>query len=67
MQAASEDAPAKAVPAINRGIEVLRRVEEAYDFPMYVAEKAEVKAALGELASADALYDRATDLIDGCS
>jgi len=61
----TEDAPAKAVPAINRGIEVLRRVEEAYDFPMYVAEKAEVEAALGELAAADALYDRATDLIDG--
>lgn len=61
----TEDAPTKAVPAINRGIEVLRRVEEAYDFPMYVAEKAEVEAALGALAAADALYDRATDLIDG--
>ena len=61
----TEDAPAKAVPAINRGIEVLRRVEEAYDFPIYVAEKAEVEAALGALAAADALYDRATDLIDG--
>ena len=61
----TEDAPAKAVPAINRGIEVLRSVEEAYDFPMYVAEKAEVEADLGALAAADALYDRATDLIDG--
>jgi len=61
----TEDAPAKAVPVIDRGIEVLRRVEEAYDFPMYVAEKAEVEAALGSLAAADALYDRATDLIDG--
>jgi CHAT domain-containing protein len=60
-----EDAPAKAVPVIDQGIEVLRRVEEAYDFPMYVAEKAEVEAALGSLAAADSLYDRATDLIDG--
>ena len=32
---------------------------------MYVAEKAEVEAALGSLAAADSLYDRATDLIDG--
>jgi len=61
----TEDAPAKAMPVISRGIEVLRRVEEAYDFPMYVAEKAEVEATLGALAAADALYDRATDLIDG--
>jgi len=61
----SEDAPAKAVPVIDQGIEVLRRVEEAYDFPMYVAEKGEVEAALGSLAAADSLYVRATDLIDG--
>ena len=61
----TEHAPGKAVPVIDRGIEVLRRVEEAYDFPMYVAEKAEVEAALGSLGAADSLYDRATDLIDG--
>jgi tetratricopeptide (TPR) repeat protein len=61
----AESAPAKAVLAVNRGIEVLQPVEEAYDFPLYVAEKAEVEAALGNLSAADALYDRATDLIDG--
>jgi CHAT domain-containing protein len=61
----TEAAPANAVLAINHGIEVLRGVEEAYDFPTYVAEKAEVEAALGQLTTADALYDQATDLIDG--
>ena len=61
----TENAAEKAVPVINRGIEVLQGVQEAYDFPVYVAEKAEVEAALGALAAADALYDRATDLIDG--
>ena len=61
----AESALAKAVVAINRGMEVLQPVEEAYDFPLYVAEKAEVEAALGDLSAADALYDRATDLIDG--
>jgi CHAT domain-containing protein len=61
----AESAPAKAVLAVNRGMEVLQPVEEAYDFPLYVAEKAEVEAALGNLSAADALYDRATDLIDG--
>src|SRR3984957_2601834 len=60
----AESAPAKAGLAINRGMEVLHPVEEAYDFPLYVAEKAEVEAALGDLSAADALYDRATDLID---
>ena len=41
-----------AVPAINRGIEVLRRVEEAYDFPVYVAEGIQRRPhLLGELHS----------------
>ena len=61
----AESAPAKAVLAINRGMEVLQPVEEAYDFPLYVAEKAAAETALGDLSVADALYDRATDLIDG--
>jgi CHAT domain-containing protein len=61
----AESAPTKAAPAINRGVEVLQRVEEGYDLPVYFAEQAEVQAALGELAAADALYDRATDLIEG--
>ena len=29
----TEEAPAKAVPVINRGMKTLRRVEEAYDLP----------------------------------
>jgi len=61
----AESAPARAVLAISSGIQALQPVEEAYDFPLYVAEKAEVEAALGDLSAADSLYDRATDLIDG--
>ena len=61
----AENAPAKAAPAIRTGVEVLERVEEAYDLPVFVAEQAEVQAALGDLTAADALYDRATDLIEG--
>jgi len=61
----AENAPMKAAPAIDRGIAVLQSVEEGYDLPVFVAEQAEVQAAFGSLAAADALYERATDLIDG--
>jgi CHAT domain-containing protein len=56
---------AKASAAIDEGIQVVQRVEEAYDLPMYIAEKGEVQAALGSLRAADASFQRATDLIEG--
>ena len=57
--------PAKALTAIDRSISVLQRVEEAYDLPRFVAEKAEVEIELGNVRAADALYDRASSLIEG--
>ena len=57
--------PAKALTAIDRSISVLQRVEEAYDLPRFVAEKAEVEIELGNVRTADALYDRASTLIEG--
>jgi tetratricopeptide (TPR) repeat protein len=50
--------------AIDRGILQQKRVQEGYDLPLYLAEKAELEAALGHLRSADSLYDQATDLIE---
>jgi integrase len=61
----SEQKNTKAEVAINDGIEVVRRVEESYDLPGFIAEKAEVELALGHLKTADALYDAATHLIEG--
>lgn len=57
--------PDKAADAIDRGIAAIQRVEDAYDLPEHVAEKAEVQSALGSLAAADASYQHATDLIEG--
>jgi CHAT domain-containing protein len=57
--------PAKALAAIDRSITVLQHVEEAYDLPRFVAEKAEVEIDLGNVRAADALYDRASSLIEG--
>jgi CHAT domain-containing protein len=57
--------PAKALAAIDRSISVLQRVEEAYDLPRFVAEKAQVEIELGNVTTADALYDRASSLIEG--
>lgn len=51
--------------AINRGIAAVRRVDETYDIPNYIAEKAEVELALGHTQTADRLYDQATSLIEG--
>lgn len=56
---------AKASATIDQGIQALRRVEEAYDLPVFVAEKAEVQTALGSLHAADASFQRATDLVEG--
>ncbi len=57
--------PAKAAPVIDQGIAALQRVEEAYDLPLFLAEKAQVQAALGGMAAADSLYGQATDLVEG--
>jgi hypothetical protein len=61
----SERKNIQAEVAINYGIEVVRRVEESYDLPSFIAEKAEVEIALGRPKAADALYDQATRLIEG--
>lgn len=57
--------PAKASVSIDQSIQALHRAEEAYDLPVFVAEKAEVQAALGSLHAADASFQRATDLVEG--
>jgi CHAT domain-containing protein len=57
--------PAKASLVIDQGIQAVQRVEEGYDLPVFVAEKAEVQAALGLVKAADASFQRATDLAEG--
>jgi tetratricopeptide (TPR) repeat protein len=55
----------KASSAIDRGIRAVQRVEEAYDLPVYVAERAEVQSTLGDVQAADASFQRATSLVEG--
>ena len=50
---------------IDQGIQAVQRVEEGYDLPVFVAERAEVQAALGLVQAADASFQRATDLVEG--
>jgi hypothetical protein len=57
--------PSKAAPLIDEGIAILQRVEEGYDLPVFLAEKAQVQSALGSLSTADLLYTQATDLVEG--
>jgi CHAT domain-containing protein len=57
--------PAKASAVIDQGIQAVQRVEEGYDLPVFVAERAEVQAALGSVHAADASFQRATDLVEG--
>ena len=57
--------PVKAAAIIDQGIAVLQHVEEGYDLPLFLAEKAKVQAALGALGTADLLYGQATDLVEG--
>jgi len=57
--------PAKASAVIDQGIQAVQRVEEGYDLPVFVAEKAEVQAALGSVQAADVSFQRATDLVEG--
>jgi CHAT domain-containing protein len=57
--------PAKAAVVIDQGIAALQRVDEAYDLPLFIAEKAQVQAGLGAMSAADSLYEQATDLVEG--
>lgn len=61
----AKNEPAKASVTIDRAIEVLRQVEEEYRLPQYLAEKAEVEAARGNLTEAESLYTRALDVVEG--
>jgi tetratricopeptide (TPR) repeat protein len=57
--------PAKASAAIDEGIQALQRVEEGYDLPVFIGEKAEVQTALGDVRGADTSFQRATYLVEG--
>lgn len=57
--------PAKASPVIDAGIQAVQRVEEGYDLPVFISERAEVQAALGSVQAADASFQRATNLVEG--
>ena len=57
--------PAKASAAIDEGIQAVQRVEEGYDLPVFVSEKAEVQTALGDVHGADTSFQRATYLVEG--
>jgi CHAT domain-containing protein len=55
----------KAELAIDQGIDAVRNVQESYDLPRFLAEKAEVQVLLGHTKAADVLYEQATNLIEG--
>jgi CHAT domain-containing protein len=55
--------PAEA--AINETLDAIRRVQETYDLPAYLATKAEIEAGLGRARTARSLYQEATDIIEG--
>ena len=57
--------PVKASAAIDEGIQAVQRVEEGYDLPVFVSEKAEVQTALGDVRGADTSFQRATYLVEG--
>jgi CHAT domain-containing protein len=57
--------PEKADRILSLGIERLKGVEEGYNLPLFVAAQADTAAALGHIKTADALYDRATTLLEG--
>ncbi len=54
----------KAASTIDAAIEQVHFVQEGFDLPMYVARKAEIEAARGNLRRADELYDQASDLVE---
>jgi len=51
--------------AINETLDAIRRVQETYDLPIYLATKAEIEAALGRARTARSLYQEASDIIEG--
>jgi CHAT domain-containing protein len=51
--------------AINQGISAEHGVQESYDLPRFVAEKAEVQLQLGHPKTADALYEQSISLVEG--
>src|SRR5699024_10689158 len=55
----------KADHSVEAAIAAIQQAEQAYDLPLYIAEKAEVRAALGSLEEADTLHAQALDLIEG--
>jgi CHAT domain-containing protein len=55
----------KATVVIDRGIRAIQRVEEAYDLPVFIAERAEVEAGVGEIRASDASFQTATTLVEG--
>jgi len=57
--------PQKAAASIEQGIQDLKGSDEAYDLPSFIAAKADTEAALGHVRAADALYERATTLLEG--
>jgi CHAT domain-containing protein len=54
-----------ALPAIDEAVRVVQTAEEPYDLPLYIAEKAEVQAGLGNYRAAEQLYGQAMQLVDG--
>ncbi|MBV9612885.1 MAG: CHAT domain-containing protein, partial [Acidobacteriaceae bacterium] len=54
----------KATHTIEDAIAEQRRVQEAYDLPLYLEQKAGIEAKLGHLRSADVIYYQATHLIE---
>ena len=50
--------------AINTAIDQQTRAQEAFDLPLYLAEKAEIESGLHHLAKANSLYLRATALTE---
>jgi CHAT domain-containing protein len=57
--------PQQAAASIKRGLQDLEGAEEGYDLPLFVAAQADVEAALSHVKTADALYERATTLLEG--
>jgi CHAT domain-containing protein len=55
---------AQALDAINSAIDQVRLVQEDFTLPVYIARKAELEAALGNLSLADSLYGQASELIE---
>lgn len=55
----------KAAECIRRGMRIASGEEDGYDLPLFVAAEADTEAALNHVPAADALYERATTLLEG--